>query len=78
MSEAKSNKLSKPKDYLVLVLGIISFIYLLNFSFGFIEFLPDSLPILGNIDEAAATYVLYSSLAYFGMNPKSLFKRTNK
>jgi uncharacterized membrane protein len=66
---------SQPKDFLVCILGVLSIIYLLNFSFGFFEFLPDTLPVLGNIDEAVATYVLYSSLVYFGIDINSLFKR---
>lgn len=37
---------------------IIGGIYLLNPTAGFIEFLPDALPIVGNIDEAGATMLL--------------------
>jgi len=36
------------------VLLIVASIYLLNFGFGFIEFIPDNLPIIGNIDEGIA------------------------
>lgn len=66
---------SQPKDYFVLLLGIISALYLLNFSFGFIEFLPDSLPLVGNVDEAVAAYLLYSVLEYFDVNVHKLIKR---
>jgi len=68
---------TKPKDYLIAILGIISAIYLLNFSFGFIEFLPDALPIVGNLDEVFMVGMLASSLSYFGINMPSLFKRKN-
>lgn len=61
------------KDYLVFFAGLIAVIYLLNFSFGFLEFLPDTLPVIGHVDEALAGWLLYSSLVYFGIEIKTLF-----
>ncbi len=63
------------KKYAVAAVGIISFIYLLNFTFGFIEFLPDTIPGFGNMDEAAATMLLLSSLRYFGFDWANLFQK---
>ena len=64
------------RDYGVAVIGLVSILYLLNFTFGYIEFLPDTLPIVGNIDEAFAVYVLYSVLGYFNINvPKFLTRK---
>lgn len=37
------------------VLGVV---YVLNPGAGFIEFIPDNLPIFGNLDEAAATAIV--------------------
>ncbi len=71
----KTSYFSKPKDFLVLFLGIFATLYMLNFTFGVVEFLPDTLPFVGNIDEALATYVVYSVLVYFDMNPKVIFKK---
>jgi uncharacterized membrane protein YkvA (DUF1232 family) len=56
-------------------LGIISVIYLLNITFGVVEFLPDNLPIVGNIDEALITAILIAVLQYFGINITQIFKR---
>jgi len=53
---------------LYIVLGVISVTYLLNFSFGFAEILPDVLPVVGHIDEALAFYILLSVLEYFGIS----------
>jgi len=44
---------------------IISSIYLLNFTMGIWE-LPDNLPIIGNLDELAASTLLIASLKHFG------------
>ncbi len=55
------------KNILVALLGIVGFVYLLNFGFGVFEFLPDTLPIVGNIDEVFAVYAVYLSLHYFDL-----------
>ncbi|MFQ3645685.1 MAG: hypothetical protein SNJ54_08540 [Anaerolineae bacterium] len=39
-------------------IALISGLYLLNPTAGFIEFIPDNLPIVGNIDEMIAAYGL--------------------
>ena len=71
----KTPYFKKPKDYLVAVVALIGIVYMLNFGFGFVEFLPDNIPIVGNMDEAAALFLVYSSAEYFGINIKSLFTR---
>lgn len=65
----------KSKDYLVAIIGLVGVLYTLNFGFGVIEILPDNIPIIGNIDEAFALFLVYSSAEYFDINIKSLFKR---
>ncbi len=71
----KQNYFTKPKDYLVAILGIVGILYMLNFGFGVMEFLPDNLPFVGNVDEVFALFLVYSSAEYFGIKMKSLFKR---
>ena len=56
------------KSLFVLLLGVISALYLLNVGAGFIEIIPDNLPLVGNLDEATATFLLLNCLAYFGVN----------
>ena len=46
--------------YLIGVL--VSVIYVLNPGAGVIELLPDNLPLLGNLDEAAFVTILLASL----------------
>ena len=71
----KQKYFTKPKDFLVALVGIIGVLYTLNFGFGVLEILPDNIPFIGNIDEAFALFLVYSSAEYFGINVKSLFKR---
>lgn len=56
------------KSVFVFLLGVISALYLLNVGVGVVEFVPDNLPLIGNIDEATATFLLLNCLAYFGIN----------
>jgi|SRR6056297_1564984 len=58
--------------------GVFSAIYLLNPSAGFVELIPDNLPVVGNLDEAAAAALVVSCLAYFGVDIGGLFGRKRK
>ena len=60
------------KKIAVGIVALISFVYLLNFTMGIFE-LPDNLPIIGNMDEAAATAFFISALRYFGLDLSNLF-----
>lgn len=63
------------KKSFVVLAGILAFLYLVNPTFGVFEFLPDNLPLVGNIDEATATMVLLGALRYFGWDLTDLFLR---
>jgi len=50
------------------ILGlVIPTIFLLNFTFGIFE-IPDYLPVIGNLDEVAASIWLMASLKHFGID----------
>ncbi len=55
------------KNILIGLMGVLGVVYLLNFGFGIWEFLPDNLPIIGNVDEVVAVYFVYISLNYFDL-----------
>ncbi len=65
-------------SFIVGVLGAVSAVYLFNPGAGFIELIPDNIPIIGNLDEAAAAALLISCLAYFGCDLGSLFGKAGK
>lgn len=53
--------------------GIICVIYLLNPDAGVLELIPDNIPIIGNLDEVAATILLLKVLKYFRWDIFGLF-----
>lgn len=55
------------KNIIPALLLVLSGVYLLNFTVGVFE-LPDYLPIVGNLDEAAASLVFISALKHFGVD----------
>ncbi|MGE4543998.1 MAG: hypothetical protein AB7D06_07815 [Pedobacter sp.] len=66
------------KRILVFLLGVIAVIYLLNPGAGLFELLPDNLPFIGNLDEAAAVGLLLMCLKYFGFDLADIFRRDKK
>lgn len=43
------------------IFAILAVVYLLNFTVGIFE-IPDNLPIIGNLDEVAASLLLFQSV----------------
>ena len=66
------------KHLIVFCLGVLATIYLLNIGAGIFEVIPDNVPIIGNLDEAAATLLLLNCLAYFGLDIRHLFQPTKQ
>ena len=48
----------------VFVCGLIALIYLLNPTAGMLELIPDNFPIIGNLDEAGATLILFHAIRH--------------
>jgi hypothetical protein len=42
-------------------------VYVINPGAGIIELLPDNLPIIGNLDEAAILFLMFGAMRYLGM-----------
>lgn len=66
------------KKFVVTCLGLLSVLYILNPTAGFFEIIPDNLPLIGNLDEAAAVALLLMCLKYFGIDLPNLFRRGEK
>ena len=56
------------KEMFIIAIGVLAFIYLINPTAGFIELIPDNIPLIGNIDEGFATMVLLAVLRYYGLD----------
>lgn len=59
----------------IFLLGLFCALYLLNPTAGFFELIPDTLPLIGNLDEAAAMATLLICLRYFGIELPDWFNR---
>lgn len=65
-----------PKGALLsIVIAVLCVIYIVNPTAGILEFIPDVLPIVGNLDEATATAGLLYALSELGVIP---WKRKRK
>jgi hypothetical protein len=53
---------------IVLAITLLAGLYLVNPTMGVFELIPDNLPLIGNLDEVAATAILISGLNFFGVN----------
>ena len=63
------------KRIVVFCVGMLAMIYILNPTAGLFEIIPDNLPLVGNLDEAAAVALLLMCLSYFGIDLPNIFKR---
>ncbi len=54
---------------------MIALLYLLNIGMGLIEFIPDNIPFVGNLDEAGAVALLLMCLRYFGIDVTKIFEK---
>lgn len=57
----------------IFLIGALSAIYLLNPTAGFFELIPDNIPLIGNLDEAAAAAMLMMCLRHFGFELPDIF-----
>jgi len=70
-----TEKRKKSKDLLAAIGGGLGLIYILNPTAGFIELLPDNIPFIGNLDEAAAVVLVLGCLRHFGVDLTKKFKK---
>ena len=63
------------KKIVVFGAGVLAALYILNPTAGVFELIPDNLPLVGNLDEAAAVALLLMCLRYFGIDLTNLFRR---
>ena len=63
------------KKLVVIILGLLSALYLINPGAGIFELIPDNIPFIGNLDEAAAVALLLACLRYFDIELPDIFGR---
>lgn len=75
MSEHTSHPSSPWRRHFLTGLGMLSLLYLLNPTAGIFELIPDNLPLIGNLDEAAATTFILAALREYGLDLTHWFRR---
>ena len=55
----------KKQDLTVIGVAFFAIFYLINPTAGFIELIPDNIPLIGNLDEAGAVFILIAAFKYF-------------
>ncbi len=56
------------RTFVALVVGLVAVVYLVNPTAGVLELIPDTMPLVGNLDEAGATALLVSVFRHFGID----------
>ncbi len=62
----------RPSGCVLVPLIVFCIVYLINPTLGWIEIIPDNLPLIGNLDEAGALLLLLRCLSYYGIDVKWL------
>ncbi len=62
------------KNFFIGLTGVVAVIYLINPGAGVFELIPDNIPVIGNLDEGAACYVLYSCIEHFRGKKIGMFR----
>ena len=50
------------------IVALLCVVYMLNPTAGFLEFIPDNLPVIGNVDEGLIMILLLGCLKYLGLD----------
>ena len=66
------------KMILIIFIGIIAFMTVFKIGVEQLAFIPDGLPYIGNLDEAAAGVLLLKCLQYLGIDLVNLFNRNGE
>ncbi len=66
------------KNVAVLGAAAVAGLYLINPTAGVLEFIPDVLPVVGNLDEAAAVTILIGAARYYGIDLSNIFRRDSE
>jgi uncharacterized membrane protein YkvA (DUF1232 family) len=66
--QPKSNRRTIVGTIVAIVVAILCVIYMLNPTAGFLEFIPDNLPLVGNVDEGLIMILLLGCLKYLGLD----------
>jgi uncharacterized membrane protein YkvA (DUF1232 family) len=52
-------------SWLIYIRAFVGIVYLLNPTAGVIELIPDNIPIIGHLDEAAAAFLVWQGIDHY-------------
>jgi len=58
-------------SWLVYLMALLGMVYILNPTLGILEFIPDNLPVVGNLNEGAAFLLLWFGVVEFFESKKN-------
>jgi hypothetical protein len=61
------------KEMFILGLAFFALVYLTFPTLGIFELIPDAIPVIGSLDEGAATLILLNTLNYYGFDVTHLY-----
>jgi uncharacterized membrane protein YkvA (DUF1232 family) len=71
MSTDKNISIKTWPPFWVYLTGIIGLVYILNPTMGVFELIPDNMPVVGNLDEGAAAFLIWNAVQQIRANRKS-------
>ena len=66
------------KEMFILGLAFFAVVYMVFPTLGIFELIPDAIPLIGSLDEGAATLILLNTLNYYGFNVTNLYGKPSK
>ena len=61
------------KEMIILATAFAAGVYMIFPTLGIFELIPDAIPIIGSLDEGAATLILLNTLSYYGLDITRLY-----
>ena len=73
------NKEKSPLRKFIAAIGLLlGILYIFNPTAGFFELIPDNMPIIGNLDEAGAVWIILCCLREFNIDLTRFFIKIKK
>ena len=66
------------KEMFIVGMAFVALVYMMFPTLGIFELIPDAIPIIGSLDEGAATLIILNTLNYYGLDVTHLYGKPRK
>lgn len=66
------------KEMFIVGMAFVALVYMMFPTLGIFELIPDAIPIIGSLDEGAATLIILNTLNYYGLDVTHLYGKPTK